>query len=89
MNQQEFRSRVRRLQEMIDAELKRRGVNHVNPQEETKQTRYIDIDDENIIDAEFWEVIEEPKPSRGRRSQRITGVVLAALITGFLLGAVV
>jgi len=101
MSNQEFRSRVRRLQDLIDAELQRRGVDPANPQE-TSSSRYIDRDvyldgDENIIDAEYWEIEESPGTRWGlshlfaletpTRSWLRAAVTL--LVVGFLLGAIV
>jgi len=79
MNQQEFRSRVRKLQDLIDAELRRRGVDPINQQEETRDSKYMEVSD--IIDVEFWEyAVEPPKPKRRRVP---VGVLVA---TGFGVG---
>ena len=93
MNERDFRGRVRRLQDAIDAELKRRGIDKYQSE---STNRYIDIDDyEDIIDAEFIEM--EPVHVRMTRQAeavdqirvKLLLLIAAAMLCGVLLGVLI
>mgnify|MGYP001272483649 CR=1 FL=1 len=88
MNQQEFRSRVRKLQDLIDGELRRRGVDPINQHIETRETRYIEMEDySDFIDAEFWEIPQEPVPAPRSYWFLVEAFLIAGLTAGLLAGA--
>jgi len=91
MDDREFRGRVRRLKSAIDRELERRRT------EGEYRQRYIDLheyeDYEDIIDAEWVEVLEsDPQPGREALTalqNRILALVGVALLVGIALGSLI
>tara|TARA_B100000212_G_scaffold35970_1_gene23315 strand:- start:532 stop:828 length:297 start_codon:yes stop_codon:yes gene_type:complete len=87
MNDREIRGRARRLQQLIDAELARRGV---VPTRNDSGVRYVPMcDEDDIIDAEFVEHdggMDERL--RAFRNKMLTLIALA-MLCGVVLGAMI
>ena len=88
MNDREFRGRVRRLKSAIDRELARRKAEGEYSQRYIDLREYEDYDD--IIDAEYVEVVKDPQPSRETLSalqDRLLALIGFALLLGIALGS--
>ena len=75
----DLEQRKARLQYLLDQELIRRGVDKT-----TGETRFIDMQDCDIIDAEYWEVVPETKSPDQKLNQYLT--IAIGVLTGVLLG---
>lgn len=77
--ERELEQRKARLQYLLDQELIRRGVD-----KNSGRTQYIDLEEGDIIDAEYWEV-----PERKPVNQMLTTylALAAGIVAGAILGA--
>lgn len=77
--ERELEHRKARLQRLLDQELTRRGVD-----KNSGRTQYIDLEEGDIIDAEYWEVPEK-KPFFQMSIPYIA--LVTGIVAGILLGA--